>query len=460
MTYDNWITLRELSQLLEDTGRITLAYAKDDERSFQAGLNKLNEARQGLNLETLQWEKNTEITALLAEDWPTNRIPFGDWLAKSMPDEPQKRHMLYTLAAASILVTGDMSAIASVLKGKDEGKCANRLNGFIHELWLNAEESDKLYLPIAFRVFSLYHDIGKAIALERHPFEGYHLINDMLELDRPLFEKFQKWISAGGETTQNHVDLFSRLIRYHDLWGNIATGEASLALFSTAIELTEINPKRHLTVLSCLLLNNLSDTYAPFGFCKRSKKPLGILTDDVDRILERWSILTSIISTVGGSREPEKIWIDLVAYSQGQREAIKRIYYLLSKGGIETTEGHISLVLRSTCGGWFPTFCRAFGTVRLSYALKFVEKLKSRLQDKRQDDELAVKIWIEVLTRAIKTYETLISTYHSEGRVTGIEMASLTRNEEVATSIIDSLIKRSTGVLNWVDDEITAFPQA
>lgn len=83
------------------------------------------------------------------------------------------------------------------------------------------EEQKKCKRHLLWAAF--YHDIGKAIERARHGAEGADMIKDSHAEDRALFQ------AVGID----HTEIFrlAGLIRFHDYFGVLATGEASYLLF-------------------------------------------------------------------------------------------------------------------------------------------------------------------------------------------------------------------------------------
>lgn len=105
---------------------------------------------------------------------------------------------------------------------------------------------------------ALYHDIGKIVTIPRHGSIGADIIKNSGREERPKF--FQLGINK-------HDDIFfmADLIRYHDYFGTLQTGEASYLLFvevlypltNNSLILERYSDK----FLSYLLLINLADAF-------------------------------------------------------------------------------------------------------------------------------------------------------------------------------------------------------
>jgi len=108
----------------------------------------------------------------------------------------------------------------------------------------DATERKKHLLWAAF-----YHDIGKAIERARHGAEGADIIKDSHAADRALF-----W-----EMAISHAEIFrlAGLVRFHDYFGTLATGEASYLLF-TEVFFPPSNPFFYVEPLAAALQRRAS----------------------------------------------------------------------------------------------------------------------------------------------------------------------------------------------------------
>ncbi|MBN1583079.1 MAG: hypothetical protein JXA89_20390 [Anaerolineae bacterium] len=134
-------------------------------------------------------------------------------------------HMLYVIAG---VVDTFESRGSRFLGGCTEfGPFYARLNAVAAENGFDQNVLRKICI-----VSSLYHDLGKAIAGERHPYEGYHIMKDLGQVQTVLSsvdpdspgmisasKDFRKWIEGaigGSEETANYFyRFFMKLMRYH-----------------------------------------------------------------------------------------------------------------------------------------------------------------------------------------------------------------------------------------------------
>ncbi len=215
-------------------------------------------------------------------------LPFGKYLVESAGNDAHRTHLLY-------VITG---AVDAFLNGghrfTNHSRQFNRfhasLNATAAEAGYDEEELNRLCLCAA-----LYHDLGKAIARERHPYEGYHLVHDLGSIqkiqrtgDRTLNEDFREWLCDGmaHDAGIGYYRFFSKLMRYHDMWGNITTGEASVVMFSCALDLTESRVAGHTVFLGRLLLLNLADQFGTPSLFQKDGKPQHLNPKVLTHLLE------------------------------------------------------------------------------------------------------------------------------------------------------------------------------
>lgn len=254
---------------------------------------------------------------------------------------------------------------------------------------------------------AFYHDIGKPIERARHGAEGADIIKDSHAKDRARF----KLVGI------NHEDIFrlAGLIRFHDYFGTLATGEASYLLFMEVFfpptnpffyvePLTEVLQReafdagggcqRDELFFDDLFLLNVADIAASVREFTEEKALL--LMHDYDKLYPR----------VLGSRKKAR-YLDVMAarlQDDSVAHTCERIRRLLRegvlagvresrKGGDALTRGDardhffaledIQPVIRTLTGLNLPaSFYDAFAlTAKLDYGLPFVLKLVGKFVD-------------------------------------------------------------------------------
>jgi len=227
-------------------------------------------------------------------------------------------------------------------------------------------------------------------------------------------------------------------------------------MFASALEVTETTAAPHVNFLGNLLLLNLADQFGSFGFFdKGDEMPAGIPYSTLDACLDVWKKLSDVLmETQGDAQHTRQLLMQL---AQREASVVARITSLLNSAGIECDKYQVQQTLKSVCLNKFVLFCRLFGVVRLSYALRFFRELAKKAREEGLDSDRARSLVVDILFRIVNTYEGLIRAQEGQGRETGIEMAWLKRSNEVCSSIVSSLVGGAE-VHDWIADEISAFP--
>jgi len=385
---------------------------------------------------------------------------------------PNRVHMLYVVRAMHTLLSSNTRMIVRDAFPEKEGEqvmagardVARRLESAVMDDILREIVGDAGHEPEEMKqllmAFALYHDIGKAIALERHPYEGYHLIADLGAIRKDNIaevDQLKEMLCPGATTNRELASkseslfrLFTRPILHHDSFGTVGTGEAPFPIFIDAIELQVRETARHKELLSYLLLATFADIDGTLRNFPLGEKD-GLRSKKVEVLMQDWKELCEIIDDKKGERGP--IVEELIRRSQDQRRVIERIDRLLIETGGSCGVDKINDILYFVCGGGLQAFCRNFGISKLDYALRFVNQLQKKLST-----EKVAHIVISLLNRIVNTYAGFIKQTQDQERASGFELLWLTREDNVRDSIIDTFVDNIDRALSWCEDEITVFP--
>lgn len=256
------------------------------------------------------------------------------------------------------------------------------------------------------RLTAFLHDIGKALDPSRHPILGWHILIDLASVgpsDREAAQAIRQGLeTAKGTNGAEEYRRFALLVRDHDKFGNITTGEASYVVLARLVSLGS-QTGRSLQQLRDTWLLNLADmagTYdarLPHRSPARARTPaqadakrpdvakaLDVRLDNFDALIADWKTIVAVLSQAS-----------YAAVTRGLREAsetpeftLQRIRRLLiARAGSwprlldaltlevveEALETHVS------CNDLLP-FCRDFAMVaKLDYALQFWNELADYL---------------------------------------------------------------------------------
>ncbi len=135
---------------------------------------------------------------------------------------------------------------------------------------------------ILLRFAALYHDIGKSIIKERHPVIGWYIAQYIKPEDR---EKLRELLG-----NEDDVRLLMAIIRDHDQFGILSTGEASIPILQSAINFGASQDDRK-RILSALAMCNLADMVGTFD----------IDGEATDRLLGDWRWFMGALDYCAGS---------------------------------------------------------------------------------------------------------------------------------------------------------------
>jgi hypothetical protein len=184
-------------------------------------------------------------------------FPFSEYLEKVwVTDDRYPKHGPAVLEAMNILLSKDPTLIfksgpADLVQRKNLKDAVDAIRGTIED----SEKRDRAKTDTLLRFAALYHDIGKAITPERHPVIGWYIAQYIKAEER---EKLRGLLQS-----EDDVRLLMTIIRDHDQFGVLSTGEASLPILLGAIHSGKSHDDRK-RIISALALCNLADLAGTF----------------------------------------------------------------------------------------------------------------------------------------------------------------------------------------------------
>lgn len=374
------------------------------------------------------------------------QFPLGDVLLQiPKVDDRYPTHIRKVVEGMNILLSGDFHRIVA---DWDTTPVPREANGF-KGAW------NRIFLPVApeepycrfegenrdffFRMLALYHDIGKSISTERHPTIGWHLLRD-IHKERVLSELYplllgrdqddwqKQLIGSGGRleavvTTPDDrrlLSLFNLAILYHDYFGVLSTGEASLPLAVDLVPFRSTSPADIQEIFSILMIFNLADLYGSVEAV--SPKMAEIFCYD-------WRILCKKIEEVGGERE--SFLECLTDMAQTHNSTIDRIWRLMFAGSSGTereqvTPSSIEKSFREIAFANTHRFIRHFALFcKLDYCLGFKLRLMREVGGSLVTP--GINAMMSILVALETRYGHLCCRSDGSWRRIGIQMAALTR---------------------------------
>jgi hypothetical protein len=215
------------------------------------------------------------------EQYPSNEqliaadVPFSEQLADlafGAKYSKENTHVRDVVVKANEMLQFRPSRLVADLAEDDQLR--EDLDALFLELpvWANHYHLDR---DSIIRTAAVYHDIGKWIIKERHPTEGYYLL-------QYLFPRESKKLRS--VVGPDAFELLLSVIRDHDKFGITSTGEASLLVIVDLLNPAKSEEQFYNMAVVTLMLTNLADiaVSAPGAF--RSLQARWVV-DDVTRIL-------------------------------------------------------------------------------------------------------------------------------------------------------------------------------
>jgi hypothetical protein len=297
-------------------------------------------------------------------------------------------------------------------------------------------------LQAFFRLLALYHDIGKAIILERHPMVGWHLVKDVYRksVEQKLYplilgHDYRDW-NARLEKAHGNVDqivdhreqrmlkIFGQAVRFHDYFGVLSTGEGSMPLMLDVVDLCGMEPSEAQEIFSTLMILNLADVYGSVG---------EILPQKVSVYCEDWRFLCDTISApeVHGDRS---LFFDAIRKkTQTANATIQRLWRLVYEGAPpewrdKINPGTIEEIFRdATLSRMYPFIKNYALFCKLDYCLRYTSMLMNTAMERKTEPAVPVHAMISLLAELEKRYGDLCERNDGTWRRIGFEMAGLTR---------------------------------
>jgi len=332
-----------------------------------------------------------------------------------------------------------------------------------------------------YRVLALYHDIGKAIIVERHPLVGWHLIKDVYKerVETELYpfllrRDYTQWANAlnSGKTVdaittseeRACLTTFNHVVRYHDYFGILGTGEGSLPVTVDLIGLRGADPAEAKKLFSTLLLITLADLY---GSVSKIRPTL------VEAYCGDWRMLCATIDNSKGDRA--KFFESLREESQSPKATIRRLARLMRAAApmewqSALVEEKVEEIFKdATLSRLYPFLNNFAMFCKLDYCIAFTTTLMKVAKERGYDVTLPVNAMMTVLAELERGYGDLCKRSDGKWRRLGFEMAGLTRKptthkdlkertkSKIGETIADLLLKAGGLGKEWAIRECTMW---
>src|SRR3972149_2030170 len=181
------------------------------------------------------------------------RFPYGEYLCKLWNREDAdgkeyREHGIKVLKAMNILLSKEPEKLLKYNLDAETKKLLEDTQNTIREYFDRFDSAGKML----FRLAALYHDIGKYIIKERHPTVGWYTMEYFNPGDKDGLRELL-------DNREDYLQLLLVLIRDHDQFGVLSTGEASYPILLRAANSLGYKNEDAARVISASRRLNLAD---------------------------------------------------------------------------------------------------------------------------------------------------------------------------------------------------------
>jgi hypothetical protein len=394
-------------------------------------------------------------------------LPYGQQLttlfyppaAGTRPGDPKgASHLRAVMEKTDLLLTNRPT---NILVDQAEPRCATEVTFFemnYSQLWhgIGQDAPTTALFPPAeheaiktfLRVAALYHDIGKYVNTDRHPTIGWYLVSSMYPDERA---KLQAML------TRTELRTLLTIIRDHDKFGVLSSGEASLPLLASTTHLMQEEVKTQEQRLTALMLVSLADMSASF--------PLDSCV--AGTVMHDWSRFIRALENAWGDRG--RLLPHVVQEARQYESTVERIRRLLvtisrdDSGQWEEIDDKelISDILKTTFTNRIDVFCEDFALVaKLDYSLRFFRLVVQECRRRGMTNASSIAhIIVNILKGVVDTYGEMLHARRGHYRLIGVEFSSLApaHAPEKAKALINLLLERPAEGLAWLLSDVPAW---
>lgn len=417
------------------------------------------------------------------------RFPFGKQLSDLYSREDgdgkdYREHAPRVLNAMNALLRAEPERLIRGISRPEEDRFAE-IKLQIGRLFSSFDEGAQNL----FRIAALYHDIGKYVIKERHPTIGWYTLEYLNPEDKKALR------SLLGER-EDYLQLLLIMVRDHDEFGVLSTGEASYPILLRPANSLGDDPFDQKRIISAIMWLNLADIAGTPGL-ELNPYDLNKVFNDLE-----W-FLNALDHCSDGSDQIDHY---VIKEASKEKHVVRRISRLLLEASRDipsrlaelrksSPHEHIGHDMRKTGQEeWlvhrfvrqqletlYPTqiprqnFERELTHIcKLDYGKRFFQAVAEycegpqssigrttlpRLARERVDTENLIYFILAILRRITSTYSAMARIHDEVGELIGVEMKDLTpRNApEKTAQIIDLLIKSHYPGLSWMTSDCLAW---
>jgi len=374
-------------------------------------------------------------------------------------DKRYPQHGPAVLEAMNSILAGNLE---QVLRGDHGEEHVQQLQDAIFEVqrlfrgW--GARTSGSHLDALLRVCALYHDIGKYIVLDRHPMVGWYTVQ---YVDPEQREQLRELL-LGNE---DYLQLVTIIIRDHDHFGVLNTGEASYPILLRAAHSLlrgtlhdDQRAEDQKRIISALVICTLADMAGTFK----------VDGETVDKLLRDWRWFCEAIDYCAKNREHLDDYVIKEASSIALVQ--ERIRRLLQEASREWDVRRRSLnnmvLINDAFATVFATsttqdeFALQFTHIcKLDYGKRFFVRLIDYCEREHKDDIDVIYSILGILKRITITYAAMMRTESGRKHLIGVELNALAPIDfpEKTARIVELIIRSHYPGLTWMMSDVPAW---
>ncbi len=402
------------------------------------------------------------------------RFPYGDLLKRLWDHDPDyQKHGQEVMQAMNCLLSDNPGTVLGSNGDPKTKHILEKTRIAVSECFDPFDETTRFL----FRLAALYHDIGKYIIKERHPTIGWYTMEYLKPDDKAK-------LLGLLDNRQDYLELLLIMVRDHDEFGVLCTGEASYPiLLNATTSLSNLDEDKR-KIISSIMWLNLADIAGTPG--------VKLTVGTVKNIVNDWQWYLDALSLCKTKGQTLDEYV--ISESSSEDMVVERISRLLIEASRKFPDRYNELTVPSSHGYYVhqlvrnqlrrvytthnlrQDFVSEFAHVcKLDYGKRFFERLIDYCEgqpksppisgslgfwanDRKKPDTLIYFVFA-ILRKITSTYKTMIRSDNGVGNLIGVEMKDLTPDnaKEKTAEICKLLVEEHYPGLSWMMSDCPAW---
>ena len=418
-----------------------------------------------------------EANVILEAGFPEKdmeRFPYGDLLKRLWDgDKGYQEHGKKVMDAMNCLLSDTPGNVLGTIGDPDTKTRVQLTKIAVTKCFEPYNDTTRLL----FRLAALYHDIGKYIIKERHPTIGWYTMEYLKPADKAD-------LLGLLNNRQDYLELLLIMVRDHDEFGVLCTGEASYPILlnaTTSLSNLDADKKK---IISAIMWLNLADIVGTLSS--------HLTLDTVNNVIDDWEWYLKALELCKAKGQTLEEYV--IKESGSEDMVVERISRLLIEASHNFRERYHELTQPNPHGSYVhqlvrnqlrrvytthnlrQVFASEFTHVcKLDYAKRFFVRLieycdgKPKNQtmtdflgsyaDERKKSETLIYNVFAILRCITSTYKAMIHSDDGVGNLIGVEMKDLTPDNarEKTAEICRLLVEEHYPGLSWMMSDCPAW---